>query len=84
MDTAQRAGVGPVLACLAAAALFGASTPASKELLEDLGPLTLASALYLGAGVAAARSSRSRASRGVSTTTSPPRSTATRPKRSCW
>jgi drug/metabolite transporter (DMT)-like permease len=42
----------PVLWCLAAAALFGASTPASKWLMgEALGPLTLAGLLYLGAGL---------------------------------
>ncbi|MCU0724600.1 MAG: DMT family transporter [Planctomycetes bacterium] len=38
--------------CLAAAALFGASTPASKALLPGLGPLSLAGLLYLGAAVA--------------------------------
>ena len=43
----------PVFWCLAAAALFGASTPASKWLLDgDVGPLTLAGLLYLGAGLA--------------------------------
>ena len=42
----------PVLWCLAAAALFGASTPASKSLLRDMGPLALAGLLYLGAAVA--------------------------------
>ena len=43
----------PVLWCLAAAALFGASTPASKVLLDGaMGPLTLAGLLYLGAGLA--------------------------------
>jgi drug/metabolite transporter (DMT)-like permease len=36
---------------LLAAALFGASTPAAKHLLGDVGPLTLAGLLYLGAGV---------------------------------
>jgi drug/metabolite transporter (DMT)-like permease len=42
----------PVLWCLTAAALFGASTPASKALLgESLGPLRLAGLLYLGAAV---------------------------------
>ena len=34
-----------------AAALFGASTPIAKLLLHDIGPLLLASLLYLGAGV---------------------------------
>jgi drug/metabolite transporter (DMT)-like permease len=44
---------GPVLSCLLAAALFGASTPASKLLLDEaVGPLTLAGLLYLGAGIA--------------------------------
>ncbi|HUP24426.1 MAG TPA: DMT family transporter [Thermoanaerobaculia bacterium] len=36
------------LACLVAAALFGASTPLSKALLESVGPVTLAGLLYLG------------------------------------
>src|SRR5215468_9284576 len=45
---------GPLVACLAAALLFGASTPASKRLLGDdaLQPFTLASLLYLGAALA--------------------------------
>ena len=42
----------PVFWCLAAAALFGASTPASKALLAGLGPLALAGLLYLGAAIA--------------------------------
>jgi len=43
----------PVVWCLAAAALFGASTPAAKLLLDgSVGPLTLAGLLYLGAGLA--------------------------------
>ncbi|MFT4975689.1 MAG: drug/metabolite transporter (DMT)-like permease [Myxococcota bacterium] len=42
----------PIVWCLAAAALFGASTPASKLLLDGAGPLTLAGLLYLGAGLA--------------------------------
>ena len=42
----------PVLWCLSAAALFGASTPASKWLLGGMGPLTLAGLLYLGAALA--------------------------------
>lgn len=37
---------------LAAAALFGASTPIAKLLLPGFGPLALASLLYLGAGLA--------------------------------
>jgi drug/metabolite transporter (DMT)-like permease len=44
----------PVLWCLLAAALFGASTPASKVLLGGVGPLTLAGLLYLGAALATA------------------------------
>jgi len=42
----------PILWCLTAAALFGASTPASKQLLRGLGPLALAGLLYLGAALA--------------------------------
>jgi drug/metabolite transporter (DMT)-like permease len=42
----------PILWCLAAAALFGASTPASKHLLGGLGPVALAGLLYLGAAIA--------------------------------
>lgn len=41
----------PVLQCLAAAALFGAATPATKALLGELGPLTAAGLLYLGAAL---------------------------------
>ncbi|MGH7163741.1 MAG: EamA family transporter, partial [Planctomycetota bacterium] len=44
----------PALWCLAAAALFGASTPASKALLEDIGPCTLAGLLHLGAAAGTA------------------------------
>ncbi|MCB9780955.1 MAG: DMT family transporter [Alphaproteobacteria bacterium] len=52
-DASGRGGLAPVLWCLAAAALFGASTPASKWLLDEaVGPLTLAGLLYLGAGIA--------------------------------
>lgn len=43
---------GPAVACLAAAALFGAATPAAKVLLEGLGPITLAGLFYLGAAAA--------------------------------
>jgi len=49
----RRAGALPVGWCLLSAALFGASTPASKLLLDgSVGPLTLAGLLYLGAGLA--------------------------------
>jgi drug/metabolite transporter (DMT)-like permease len=41
----------PVAACLAAAALFGASTPIAKALLATMGPFTLAGLLYLGGAV---------------------------------
>lgn len=44
--------VAPIFWCLIAAALFGASTPASKTLLGAVGPLTLAGLLYLGAALA--------------------------------
>lgn len=42
----------PALSCLVAALLFGASTPASKALLDSIGPLTLAGLLYLGGALA--------------------------------
>lgn len=42
----------PIAWCLLSAALFGASTPASKLLLDGIGPLTLAGLLYLGAALA--------------------------------
>jgi drug/metabolite transporter (DMT)-like permease len=38
----------PVLSCLLAAMLFGASTPVAKALLVSMGPFTLAGLLYLG------------------------------------
>jgi hypothetical protein len=41
-----------VLHALAAAALFGLSTPAAKLLLRDLSPLMLSALLYLGAAAA--------------------------------
>ena len=44
--------VGPLLATLVAAALFGAATPASKGLVGELGPFSLAGLLYLGAALA--------------------------------
>ena len=43
---------GPVLWCVIAAALFGASTPAAKALLGAVDPLPLAGLLYLGAALA--------------------------------
>lgn len=41
-----------MLWCLLAAALFGASTPATKQLTSDLGPFQIAGLLYAGAGLA--------------------------------
>jgi len=41
----------PILAALASALLFGASTPLAKVLVAQLPPLALAGLLYLGAGV---------------------------------
>lgn len=41
----------PVIVCLVAALLFGASTPLAKRLLEGAGPLTLAGLLYAGAAL---------------------------------
>ncbi len=59
----KRPTAGPVAWCLVAAALFGASTPVAKWLLDDLGPFTLAGLLYLGAAVAVAPMSRRGGSR---------------------
>ena len=40
-----------VLAALAAAALFGASTPLAKQLLGNHSPVLLAGLFYLGSGI---------------------------------
>jgi len=56
---------GPFAACLVAAALFGAATPAAKTLLEDLGSFTAAGLLYLGAGLMALPFASSREVRGL-------------------
>lgn len=40
-----------ILAALAAAALFGASTPLAKRMLEQSSPALLAALLYLGSGI---------------------------------
>jgi drug/metabolite transporter (DMT)-like permease len=45
---------GPALWCVIAAILFGASTPACKPLVSQLGPLLLSGLLYLGAALAVA------------------------------
>lgn len=42
----------PVAECLLAAGLFGASTPLAKLVLADIGPITVAGLLYLGAALA--------------------------------
>lgn len=42
----------PMLWCLLAAVLFGASTPATKPLLDRVGPFLLAGLLYAGAALA--------------------------------
>jgi len=48
----RRIAISPsVAAALAAASLFGASTPLAKALLRDLSPVLLAGLLYLGSGV---------------------------------
>jgi len=49
-----RSAAGPVVWCLASAMLFGASTPASKFLLGEVGPLWLAGLLYAGAALSVA------------------------------
>jgi drug/metabolite transporter (DMT)-like permease len=57
----------PLVWCLVAAALFGASPPAAKALLDSAGPFQLAGLFYLGAAVATAPLSTrggSRARRG--------------------
>ena len=46
----MRAPLGPVVALLSAA-LFGASTPLAKVLLNDLDPWLLAGLLYAAAGI---------------------------------
>src|SRR5690606_13125024 len=61
----RRASLRPLFEALAAAALFGAATPASKRLLADLSPLALAGLLYLGAAIATAPSLRRRRARGT-------------------
>lgn len=53
MAARQRHAALPLLSCLAAALLFGASTPLAKALLASLGPLTLAGLLYLGGALGA-------------------------------
>ena len=47
----NRAAVSAALAALTAAALFGASAPLSKLLLENIEPVPMAALLYLGSGI---------------------------------
>lgn len=44
----------PAAWCLLAAALFGASTPVARALLDGIGPITLAGLFYLGAALGTA------------------------------
>ena len=45
-------GRSSILAALAAALLFGASTPFAKQMVGDVSPIMLAGLLYLGSGIA--------------------------------
>lgn len=47
----SRDGRWPIAGALAAAALFGASTPAAKALGVDMNPFALAGLLYTGSGI---------------------------------
>ena len=51
MSSVEREHRGAAGAALAAAALFGASTPLAKALIGDVGPILLAGLLYLGSGI---------------------------------
>jgi drug/metabolite transporter (DMT)-like permease len=55
----------PALLALLSAALFGAATPASKLLLDELPPLRLAGLLYLGAALGAAPAALGRGRRAL-------------------
>src|SRR5947209_19917057 len=48
---AERIGSPGLAAALASAALFGATTPIAKQLLEGASPLLVAGLLYLGSGI---------------------------------
>src|SRR3954463_7196178 len=50
MSDKNRRGAGGVAYALAAAALFGASTPLAKLLVAGVDPVLLAALLYLGSG----------------------------------
>jgi drug/metabolite transporter (DMT)-like permease len=60
----------PIAAAIAAALLFGASTPIAKQLLRDTSPVLLAGLLYLGSGIGLGviRSARDRGWRAPSMT----------------
>ncbi|MGH0035523.1 MAG: EamA family transporter [Myxococcota bacterium] len=49
-----RSGFGPVAWCLLSALLFGATTPAAKPLVDEMGPVLLSGLLYWGAALAVA------------------------------
>src|SRR5512146_1635261 len=51
MASARVANSSAITAALAAALLFGASTPLAKQLLRDAFPMLLAGLLYLGSGI---------------------------------
>src|ERR1700733_3431489 len=51
MTGVPRFGNPGVVAALAAAVLFGVTTPLAKQLLADTHPLLIAGLLYLGSGV---------------------------------
>lgn len=65
MTNTLRPRGGAVGRAMLAAALFGASTPASKALLGSLGPLQLAGLLYLGAALAVAPFARGGAPKAI-------------------
>ncbi|MDE2051044.1 MAG: EamA family transporter, partial [Gammaproteobacteria bacterium] len=51
MASLRAANSSAITAALAAALLFGASTPLAKQLLRDTSPMLLAGLLYLGSGI---------------------------------
>lgn len=51
MASARVTNSSAICAALAAALLFGASTPLAKQLLRDTSPMLLAGLLYLGSGI---------------------------------
>lgn len=64
----QHQRLGPVAWCLLSALLFGATTPASKALVDELGPILLSGLLYWGAALGVAVPAlRSRRAAGLRT-----------------